>query len=63
MFGLLGLLLPVMLLVTAVQALGAHGPGGWLLALLLVVAIGVAAVWLVNRVVAWWRSTKAPEQA
>lgn len=62
-FGLLGMLLPVLLLVTAVRALAAYGPAGWLLAALLVAAVFAASVWLANRTLAWWRSTKAPERA
>ena len=59
-FGLLGMLLPVLLLLSAVRALGAHGPAGWLLAALLVAAVFAVSVWLANRTLAWWRSTKAP---
>lgn len=61
-FALLGLLLPVLLLVSAVLALGAHGPGGWLLAVLLVASVLAAVVWLAGRARLWWRSTKAPER-
>ena len=61
-FGLLGMLLPVLLLVTAVRALGTHGPAGWLLAALFVAAVFAASVWLANRTLAWWRSTKAPDR-
>lgn len=61
-FGLLGMLLPVLLLLSAVRALGSHGPAGWLLAALLVAAVFTVSVWLANRTLAWWRSTKAPER-
>ena len=61
-FGLLGMLLPVLLFMSAVRALGSHGPAGWLLAGLFVAAVFTVSVWLANRTLAWWASTKAPER-
>lgn len=55
MFGVLVLIGPAMLLIAAVLALGAQGPAGWLLALLLVLTV-VATVVLCGRTVwRWWR--------
>ena len=51
---------PLLMLATAVVALWAHGPLGWLAAVLLV----GATLWLSRAAVRvclrWWRSTKAP---
>jgi hypothetical protein len=51
---------PLLMLATAVVALWAHGPLGWLGAVLLVSAV----LWLTRAsyraCLRWWRSTKAP---
>ena len=51
---------PLLMLATAVVALWAHGPLGWLAAVLLV----AAALWVCRATVRvclrWWRGTKAP---
>lgn len=51
---------PVLLLLAALAALWAHGPLGWLAAVLLLVSVGVVLRVLVRWTRAWWRSTKAP---
>ena len=58
-FVLLG---PVLLLLSAVLALAAHGPLGWLAAAALVVAAAWASRWLARVTWAWWVSTKAPRR-
>ena len=58
-FVLLG---PVLLLLSAVLALGRHGPLGWLAAAVLVVVVAVASRWLARVAWAWWVSTKAPRK-
>ncbi len=51
---------PVLMLATAVVALWARGPLGWLAAVLLVLSV----LWLTRvacrMCLRWWRSTKAP---
>lgn len=56
-FVLLG---PVMLLLSAVLALAAHGPLGWVAAAVLLVAVGWTSRLLARLAWAWWVSTKAP---
>ena len=58
-FVLLG---PVLLLLTAVLALGRHGTLGWLAAAALVTAVAWASRWLARVAWAWWVSTKAPRR-
>lgn len=54
-FGVLVLVGPAMLLVAAVLALGAHGPAGWLLAVLLVLAVAAVTVLAGRSAWRWWR--------
>lgn len=54
-FGVLVLVGPAMLLITAVLALGSHGPAGWLLALLLVLTVVAATVLGGRAAWRWWR--------
>ena len=56
-FVLLG---PVLLLLTAVLALGRHGPLGWVAAAALLVTVAWASRRLARAAWAWWVSTKAP---
>lgn len=56
------LLGPVMLLLSAVLSLASHGPGGWLAAAALLVAVGWTSRWLARALWAWWLTTKAPDQ-
>lgn len=56
------LLAPALLLLTAVLALGSHGPLGWVAAVLLLVVVFVVCRWLARRAWAWWVSTKAPRR-
>jgi hypothetical protein len=56
------LLGPVLLLVTAVLALCAHGPLGWLAAAGLVVLVAWVSRWTARAAWAWWVSTKAPSR-
>ncbi|HEU0102921.1 MAG TPA: hypothetical protein VFR07_11440 [Mycobacteriales bacterium] len=58
-FVLLG---PLLMLLSAVLALAAHGPLGWLAAALLVVGVAWATRWLARITWAWWVSTKAPRR-
>ncbi len=51
---------PLLLLAAAVVGLVAHGPLGWLAALVLVAGTGLATRWSCRRCWAWWASTKAP---
>ena len=51
---------PLLMLATAVVALWAHGPLGWLAAVLLVVACLWVSRALVRVSLRWWRGTKAP---
>ena len=44
-----------MLLITAVLALGAHGPVGWLLAVLMVLLVLALGVLSGRTVWRWWR--------
>ena len=54
---------PLLMLATAVVALSARGPLGWLAAVLLVVAVLWATRAGVGLAARWWRSTKAPVRA
>ena len=54
-FGVLVLVGPAMLLITAVLALGSHGPAGWLLAVLLVLAVVAVTVLCGRTLWRWWR--------
>ena len=58
-FVLLG---PLLLLLSAVLALGRHGPLGWLAAVVLVVAVGWGSRWVARVAWSWWVSTKAPRR-
>lgn len=58
--GVFVLVVPVMLLLTAVLALGHLGPAGWLLALLLVLAVLSVCVLAGGWLRARWRATKKP---
>ena len=60
MFLPLVLLGPVLLLLSAVLALAAHGPLGWLAAAALLAATAWTSRWLARLAWAWWVSTKAP---
>lgn len=51
---------PLLMLATAVVALWAHGPVGWLAAVLLVLAVLWLCRWSLRLSLRWWRSTKAP---
>lgn len=51
---------PLLMLATAVVALWAHGPLGWLAAVLLVVGSALSFVLAVRAVRRWWAGTKAP---
>jgi hypothetical protein len=62
LFAPLVLIGPLMLLASAVVWLWAHGPLGWVAAVLLVAGVAGACRWLVRVTMRWWRSTKAPEQ-
>lgn len=53
---------PLLLLASALVALTARGPLGWLAAGALLAALGVLGREVVRRTRAWWRSTKVPEQ-
>lgn len=57
------LLGPVMLLLSAVLALGRHGPLGWVAAAALVAAVVWAGRRLARLAWAWWVSTKAPRRS
>lgn len=60
-FGVLVLVGPALMLLTAVVALAERGPLGWLAGAGLVVGV-VVVLRLTGRVVrSWWRSTAAPE--
>jgi hypothetical protein len=51
---------PALMLATAVVALWAYGPVGWVAAVLLVAGV-VGVTWVLLRACRrWWRSTKAP---
>lgn len=54
---------PLLMLATAVVALSAHGPLGWIASALLVVGVGLATRWAVRAAVRWWAGTKAPVRA
>ena len=54
---------PVLVLATAVVALAAHGPLGWLAGALLVGTVLWVLRWSWRMSVRWWRSTKAPVRA
>ena len=51
---------PVLLLLSAVVALGGHGPLGWLAAAALLAAVFVVARATCRRCWTWWLGTKAP---
>jgi len=51
---------PVMLLAAAMHGLAAHGPGGWVAALALLVGVAEGTRRLSRAARAWWASTKAP---
>jgi hypothetical protein len=51
---------PLLMLATAVAALSAHGPLGWLAAVALVVAVLWATRVSCRLCLRWWRGTKAP---
>ena len=53
---------PLLLLASAVVALAAHGPLGWLAAVGLVVGVVVVTRSSCRRCWTWWLSTKAPER-
>ena len=61
-FAVLVLVGPVLMLASAVVALWAYGPLGWLASVLLVAAVAAACRWSTRLALRWWRSTKAPEQ-
>ena len=60
MFAVLVVVGPLLLLATTVVGLWAHGPLGWLAAVLLIVAVVLACWWTGRVTLRWWRSTKAP---
>lgn len=51
---------PLLMLATAVVALSAHGPLGWVASVLLVVAVVLGTRWAVRTALRWWAGTKAP---
>lgn len=53
---------PVLLLLSALVALWAHGPLGWLAAGALLATVVLVSRSLCRRSLRWWRSTKAPER-
>lgn len=51
---------PLLMLATAVVALSAHGPLGWVASVALVVGVLLGARWAVRAGRRWWAGTKAP---
>ena len=51
---------PLLLLVSAVVALAAHGPAGWLASALLLTGVAVLTRAACRRCASWWASTRAP---
>ena len=58
LFAPLLLAAPLLLLAMAVTSLCAHGPLGWVAAVLLVLGVLVTTWWSGRLVLCWWRSTK-----
>ena len=54
---------PLLMLATAVVALSAHGPVGWVASAALVIGVLLTTRWAVRAVLRWWASTKAPVRA
>ena len=51
---------PLLMLATAVVALSAHGPVGWVASAGLVVGVLLVTRWTVRAALRWWAGTKAP---
>ena len=51
---------PLLMLTTAVVALSAYGPLGWVASVVLVVGVVLGTRLVVRTVLRWWAGTKAP---
>lgn len=54
---------PLLMLATAVVALSAHGPLGWVASVGLVASVVLITRWAVRAALRWWAGTKAPVRA